>query len=106
MDYLNIPQIATSLTLNSDIQKLSNLHLSFTLHFLDLVGKYLPLILTPKDMLMKRRVSPSHSGLTPGVMAWRAISYHGQFNLLQIGCNLNSNRHVREVLQPKVVPFL
>ncbi|GFW39885.1 mucolipin-3 [Trichonephila clavipes] len=42
---------------------LPNLHLSFTLHFLDLVGKELPLILAsknPKDILKKRRVSPSH----------------------------------------------
>ncbi|GFT18030.1 hypothetical protein TNCV_4837721 [Trichonephila clavipes] len=43
-----------------------NLHLSFTLHFLDLVGKELPLILAPKnpkDMLKKRRVSPSQQVL-------------------------------------------
>ncbi|GFW39409.1 CCHC-type domain-containing protein [Trichonephila clavipes] len=42
--------------------ELPNLNLSFTLHFLGLVGKELPLILTPKnanDMLMKSRVSPS-----------------------------------------------
>ncbi|GFS54567.1 transposable element Tc1 transposase [Trichonephila clavipes] len=34
------------------------------------------------------------------------ISYHGRSNLLQIEGNLKSNRYVREVLQPEVVPFL
>ncbi|GFS76754.1 transposable element Tcb2 transposase [Trichonephila clavipes] len=32
-----------------------------------------------------------HSGLTPGVMIWSAISYHGRSNLLGIEDNLNSN---------------
>ncbi|PRD31571.1 UNVERIFIED_CONTAM: hypothetical protein NCL1_23155 [Trichonephila clavipes] len=39
-------------------------------------------------------------------MVWGMISYHGRSNLLQIEGNLNSNRYVREVLQPEVVPFL
>ncbi|GFV33955.1 transposable element Tc1 transposase [Trichonephila clavipes] len=47
-----------------------------------------------------------HSGFTPGVVVWGAISYHRRSNLLQIEGNLNSNRYVREVLQPEVVPFL
>nr|XP_042910796.1 uncharacterized protein LOC107441252 [Parasteatoda tepidariorum] len=47
-----------------------------------------------------------HSGRTPGVMVWGAISYHGRSNLIRIEGNLNSNRYVREVLQPEVVPFL
>ncbi|GFX86053.1 transposable element Tcb2 transposase [Trichonephila clavipes] len=47
-----------------------------------------------------------HSDLTPGVMVWGAISYHGQSNLLRIEGNLNSNRYVREVLQPEVSRFL
>ncbi|PRD23951.1 UNVERIFIED_CONTAM: hypothetical protein NCL1_45028 [Trichonephila clavipes] len=32
-----------------------------------------------------------HSDLTPGVMVWNAISYHGRFNLPRIEDNLNSN---------------
>ncbi|GFT69552.1 uncharacterized protein TNCV_1298001 [Trichonephila clavipes] len=44
-------------------------------------------------------------GQTPRVMVWGAISYHGLSNLLQIEGTLNSNRYVREVLQPGVVPF-
>ncbi|GFW39020.1 transposable element Tcb1 transposase [Trichonephila clavipes] len=51
-------------------------------------------------------VNKRHSVLTPGVMVWGAISYHGRANLLRIEGNLNSNRYVREVLQLEVVPFL
>lgn len=47
-----------------------------------------------------------HSGRTPGVMVWGAISYHRRSQLLRIEGNLNSNRYVREVLEPEVVPFL
>ncbi|GFU59708.1 transposable element Tcb2 transposase [Trichonephila clavipes] len=47
-----------------------------------------------------------HSGLTPRVMVWDAISYYGRSNLLRIEDNLNSNRYVHEVLQPEVVPLL
>ncbi|GFW68654.1 uncharacterized protein TNCV_530081 [Trichonephila clavipes] len=39
-------------------------------------------------------------------MVWGAISYHGRSNLLRIEGNLNSNRYVREALQPQVIPFL
>ncbi|GFX64531.1 transposable element Tc1 transposase [Trichonephila clavipes] len=46
------------------------------------------------------------SGLTPGVMVWGAISYHGRSILLRVEGNLNSNRYVREELQPEVIPFL
>ncbi|GFV02434.1 transposable element Tc1 transposase [Trichonephila clavipes] len=47
-----------------------------------------------------------HSGLTSGVMIWGAILYHGRSNLLRIERNLNSNRYVREMLQPEVISFL
>ncbi|GFT51608.1 transposable element Tc1 transposase [Trichonephila clavipes] len=47
-----------------------------------------------------------HSGLTAKVIVWGAISYPGRSNLLRIESNLNSNRYVREVLQPEVIPFL
>ncbi|GFV28452.1 transposable element Tcb1 transposase [Trichonephila clavipes] len=39
-------------------------------------------------------------------MVWGVISYHGRSNLLRIEGNLNSNRYVREVVQPEVVPLL
>ncbi|GFV64209.1 uncharacterized protein TNCV_1807071 [Trichonephila clavipes] len=41
-----------------------------------------------------------HSDLTPGVMVWGGISYHGRSNLLRNEGNLNSNSYVREVLPP------
>ncbi|GFY01134.1 transposable element Tcb2 transposase [Trichonephila clavipes] len=47
-----------------------------------------------------------HNCLTPGVMVWGAISCQRQSNLVRIEGNLNSNRYVREVLQPEVDPFL
>ncbi|GFV82156.1 transposable element Tc1 transposase [Trichonephila clavipes] len=43
-------------------------------------------------------VIEQHSGLTPSVMVWGVIWYHGRSNLIQIEGNLNSNRYVREVL--------
>ncbi|GFT78124.1 transposable element Tc1 transposase [Trichonephila clavipes] len=51
-------------------------------------------------------VIEQQNGLTPGVVVWGAISYHGRSNLQRIEGNLNSNTYVREVLQPEVVPFL
>ncbi|GFY15648.1 transposable element Tc1 transposase [Trichonephila clavipes] len=51
-------------------------------------------------------VMERHRGLTPRVMVCSAISYNGRSNLLRIEGNLNSNRYVREVLQPEVAPFL
>ncbi|GFX43424.1 transposable element Tc1 transposase [Trichonephila clavipes] len=47
-----------------------------------------------------------HNGLTPKVMVWSAILYHGRSNLLRIEGNLNSNKYVHEVVHPEVVPFL
>ncbi|GFW45198.1 transposable element Tc1 transposase [Trichonephila clavipes] len=47
-----------------------------------------------------------HSDLTSGVMLRVAFSYHGRSNLLRIEANLNSNRYVREELQPTVDTFL
>ncbi|GFX10437.1 uncharacterized protein TNCV_1868321 [Trichonephila clavipes] len=60
----------------------------------------------PSECCLPECVIERHSGLTPGVMVWRAISYHGRSNLLRIESYPNSNRYVREVLQPEVIPFL
>ncbi|GFW85200.1 transposable element Tcb2 transposase [Trichonephila clavipes] len=68
--------------LSYDIYKLSNLALSFTLHFLDLVGKELPLILAPKNpkgMLKKRRdlepfLETGSAGRRPGQSRRRATT--------------------------------
>ena len=47
-----------------------------------------------------------HRGPTPSVMVWGAIGYYMRCRLLRIEDNLNSNRYIKEVLQPEVVPFL
>ena len=39
-------------------------------------------------------------------MVWGAIKYNMRSRLLRIEGNLNSNRNIREVLQPKVLPLL
>ena len=47
-----------------------------------------------------------HRGPTPSVMVGDAIGYNTRSRLLRIEGNLNSNRYIKEVLQPKVLPFL
>ena len=47
-----------------------------------------------------------HSSQIPIDMVWGVTSYYRWSNLSWNMGNLNSNRHVREVLQPQVVPFL
>ncbi|GFT49991.1 hypothetical protein TNCV_1635351 [Trichonephila clavipes] len=56
----------------------------------------------PENTVFKSRLL---NDIIPGVMVWGMISYHGQSNLLRIEDNLNSNRYVHEVLQPKIVLF-
>ncbi|GFT75712.1 hypothetical protein TNCV_3125131 [Trichonephila clavipes] len=58
------------------------------------------------ERCLPEHVIERHSGLTPGVMVWIVISYHGRSNLLRVKGYLNSNRFVCEMLQPEVVPFL
>lgn len=47
-----------------------------------------------------------HSGQTPGVMVWGAISYNTRSPLLRIEGTLNSNRYLTEVVEPVVLPLL
>ena len=47
-----------------------------------------------------------HRGRTPSVMVWGAIRCNMRSRLLRIEDNLNSNRYIREVLQPEVLPLL
>ncbi|GFW45387.1 uncharacterized protein TNCV_4734941 [Trichonephila clavipes] len=44
------------------------------------------------DRCLPECVIERHSGLTPGVMVWGAISYHEWSNLLRIEGNLINNR--------------
>ena len=47
-----------------------------------------------------------YKGPMPSVMVWGAIGYNMRSSLIRIESNLNSNRYIREVLQPKVLPLL
>ena len=47
-----------------------------------------------------------HRGPTPSVMVSGAIGYNMRSHLLYIEGNLNSNRYIREVSQPEVLPLL
>ena len=47
-----------------------------------------------------------HREPTPSVIVWGTIGYNMRSRLLRIGGNLNSNRYIREVLQPKVLLLL
>ena len=47
-----------------------------------------------------------HRGPTPSVMVWGAIGYNMRYRLLLIESNMNTNRYIREVLQPEVLPLL
>ena len=47
-----------------------------------------------------------YRGPAPSVMVWGANGYNMRSRLLHIEGNLNSNRYIREVLQPEVLPLL
>ena len=47
-----------------------------------------------------------HRGPTPSVMVWAAIGYNMRSRLLRIEGNMSSNRYIKEVLQPEVLPLL
>ncbi|GFV49807.1 transposable element Tc1 transposase [Trichonephila clavipes] len=47
-----------------------------------------------------------YTALTPRVIVWYVISYHGLSNLLRIEGNLNRNRYILEVLQPEVIFYI
>ena len=46
-----------------------------------------------------------HRGSTSSVMVWDEIGYNIRSRLLRIEGNLNSNRYIREVLQPDALPL-
>ena len=47
-----------------------------------------------------------HRGQTPSVIVWGAIGYNTRSRLLRIEGNLYSNRYIREVLLPEVLPLI
>ncbi|GFX74769.1 transposable element Tcb2 transposase [Trichonephila clavipes] len=51
-------------------------------------------------------VMQPHTGLEPGIMVWGGIGYHCRTPLVRIADTLNSQRHICEVLEPVVIPYL
>ncbi|GFW77701.1 transposable element Tcb2 transposase [Trichonephila clavipes] len=50
-------------------------------------------------------VIEGHSNLTPRVMVWGVISYHGRYNLLRIECNLKATaQHMQLLPWPAYLP--
>ena len=51
-------------------------------------------------------LQPRHSGLTSGVMVWRAISYDSRSTLAVIPNILTANLYISLVIQLVVLPFM
>ncbi|GBN21252.1 hypothetical protein AVEN_205900-1 [Araneus ventricosus] len=60
----------------------------------------------PGERLQPNCVRPRHTGPTPGVMVWGAISYDSRSTLVVIPNTLNANLYVSLVIQPVVLPFM
>ncbi|GBM95972.1 hypothetical protein AVEN_7268-1 [Araneus ventricosus] len=59
----------------------------------------------PGERLQPNCLRPRHTGPTPGVMVWGAISYDSRSTLVVIPNTLNANLYVSLVIQPVVLPF-
>ncbi|GFX51635.1 uncharacterized protein TNCV_5013381 [Trichonephila clavipes] len=85
-------------------------NMSFQMNYASICGTMITAFVLdamPVNVAFQRALSQLiNSGLTPGVMVWDVISYHGRYYLLRIEGNFNNNRYIREVLQPEVVSFL
>ncbi|GBN35713.1 Transposable element Tc1 transposase [Araneus ventricosus] len=60
----------------------------------------------PGERLQPNCLRPRHTGPTPGVMVWGAISYDSRSTLVVIPNTLNANLYVSLVIQPVVLPFM
>ncbi|GBL88194.1 Transposable element Tc1 transposase [Araneus ventricosus] len=60
----------------------------------------------PGERLQPNCLRPRHTGPTPGVMVWGAISYDSRSTLVVIPNTLNANLDVSLVIQPVVLPFM
>ncbi|GBN87696.1 hypothetical protein AVEN_164690-1 [Araneus ventricosus] len=49
---------------------------------------------------------PRHTGPTPGVMVWEAISYDSRSTLVVIPRTLTANLYASLVIQPVLLPFM
>ncbi|GBM17306.1 hypothetical protein AVEN_237291-1 [Araneus ventricosus] len=60
----------------------------------------------PGDCLQSTCLRSRHTGPTPGVMVWGAISYGSRNTLVVIPRTLTANLYVSLVIQPVVLPFM
>ncbi|GBM05579.1 hypothetical protein AVEN_94840-1 [Araneus ventricosus] len=60
----------------------------------------------PGERLQPTCLQPRHTGPTPGVMVWRAISYDSWNIFVLIPRNLTANLYFSLVIQPVVLPFM
>ncbi|GBM88383.1 hypothetical protein AVEN_149440-1 [Araneus ventricosus] len=60
----------------------------------------------PGERLQPTCLRPRHTGPTPGVMVWGAISYDSSSTLMAIPRTLTANLYVSLVIQPVVLPFM
>jgi transposase len=60
----------------------------------------------PGERLQPSCLRPRHTGPTPGVMVWGAISYGSRSTLVVIPHTLTANVYVSLVIQPVVLPFM
>jgi hypothetical protein len=51
-------------------------------------------------------VTERHTGPTPGVMVWGAISYDSRSDLVVVQGTMNARQYVDRVVQPVVIPFM
>ena len=55
---------------------------------------------------LKSCILQRHRWPMPRVMVWGAIGYNMRSHFIRIEGNLNSNRYIRQVLQPKILPLV
>ncbi|GBM44006.1 hypothetical protein AVEN_218154-1 [Araneus ventricosus] len=60
----------------------------------------------PGERLQPTCPRPKHTGPTPGIMVWGAISYDSRSTLMVIPRTLTENLYVSLVIQPVVLPFM
>lgn len=58
------------------------------------------------ERLLPQCVIQRHTARTPGIMVWGAIGYNCRSHLVHIAGNLNSDRYIREIVEPEVLPLL
>lgn len=58
------------------------------------------------ERVLPQCIIQRHTARTPGIMVWGAIGYDCRSHLVHIEGNLNSDRYIREIVEPEVLPLL